>query len=137
MLLSADRRRSHELAPSLSESTGFFIASASMAEVWPSPSVRLISLLFHGKHLLPLLGRFHLRHQGLQRLGGIVQLLGPVGEHQGAVVNGLHTQVFARGFIERAQDERVGVNLLNELVAPIGSVAHVRDRAFDLGPTAS
>ena len=71
-----------------------------------------------------------------QRLDRVLQLLGALGEDQRRVVDGLHPQVFVIRLVEWAEDERVGVDLLDELVRPVGGVADVRDRSLDLGAAA-
>ena len=63
-----------------------------------------------------------------------LQLLGPLGEDLGRVVDRLDPHVLGRRLVERAEDERVGVDLLDELVAPVGGVADVGDGPLDVGP---
>ncbi|TNV75074.1 hypothetical protein FGO68_gene14606 [Halteria grandinella] len=68
-----------------------------------------------------------------QRFHRVVQFLGPDDHGLGRVEIGMGLNVLRRGLIERAQIERIRVDLLNELVAPVGGVAHVGGRPFDVG----
>ena len=55
-----------------------------------------------------------------------MKLLGTLGENQCRVKRRLHPLIFTRWLVERRDHDRIGVDLLNGPVRPIGGVANIR-----------
>ena len=121
--------RSQRMHPRAACGLLLFSASARSCDVWPSRSVTAMTFRWTWTSSCLLLGgRRPSGHHRVERLDRVVQLLRPLDEDLRRVVDRLDADVLGRRLVEGAEDERVGVDLLDQLVGPVGRVADVGDR---------